>query len=105
MDKKEVIQELHDLVHESAAGTGMIGSLRQSPYREMLFKLFTTAYWGGMTERQHDRDSLTGDYLRDEIAKLCATAKDQDGREFKLLWEVTEWWNEWRYAYEHHDQR
>jgi hypothetical protein len=93
------------MIHDSAEGHGMVGSLLQEPYKGDLFKLFTAAYWGGMTERHHDRDSLTGDYLVEEVGRLCPSAKLDGSKENNLLWKVMGWWNEWRYAYNHYDKR
>jgi hypothetical protein len=99
--QEEIIVQVLQLLHMHLKG--VLGHIGQEPYKGDFFELFRQAY----CNRYFDRSSsplLTGDAFR-EI--LVARWFDEDAslneERTKLIDLLFTKWEEWRYAWDHHD--
>lgn len=101
MTQQDIIRELHELLDMHLKGTrGYIG---QEPYKGDFFKLFQEAYRSGFIEPSSS-PRLTGDALRETLGtRWFDDDESLNKKRTELLDLLFTKWDEWRYAWDHHD--
>lgn len=101
MTQENIIEEVLNLLNMHL--TGLRGYIGQEPYKGDFFRLFREAH------RNHYFDTsssprLTGDAFRDIlVARWFDDDESLNEKRTKLMELLFTKWDEWRYAWDHHD--
>ena len=98
MTFEEIINRLIDKLRAHAAGK--LGHMQQEPYKGDLFRIFASAYNSGFMEKSAGSQYLSADSLRDLLV-----ARAPDIIDNKVVYDFFDLWSEWRYAWDHANQK
>lgn len=101
MKQEEIIQKVHDLLDMHLRG--LRGDIGQGAYKSDFFKLFRDAHRNRYFETSSS-PRLTGDAFREIlVARWFDDDEALNEKRTKLIDLLFTKWDEWRYAWDHHD--
>jgi hypothetical protein len=101
MTQEEIIEKAKELLELHLIG--LRGDIDQHSYKYDFFRLFKEAYVSGYFHAPAS-PLLTGDEFREILITRWFTDDEQDNHKKTLLmYQLFSKWDEWRYAWEHHD--